>query len=202
MEQQFKLTQRYVKEGKSVSDLTPEIGRLSRMNREGVGGRPALDEAQAERVVAAMRRLRDDRFDGNGSELARKLGLTPSAVSQAFSRKTTPSYPTAVFVARLLGTTVEALLSGTEDMRLPNRSIAARIALDGGVDPDGVSEVLEEEHPHDHPVLWWIDRMRARALLLVPETGGGSGEVIIEPPTQRAPTTGTHPTTRRVPRTG
>lgn len=66
----------------------------------------------AEHVVAAMRWLLAEKYDGNQSELAKAIGITPSAVGQHLSGKNRPSHENARVVARLCGTTVDVLRAG------------------------------------------------------------------------------------------
>lgn len=54
------------------------------------------------------------------------------------------------------------------DERYPNRSKAAHIALDGGIDPVAVNEVLAEQLDveRDPSILWWLHRIESIALRL------------------------------------
>jgi len=56
----------------------------------------------------------------------------------------------------------------TPEEQCVNRATAAEIARAGGVGEDAVRSVLLEAYSagDDRPVLWWIDRMRLRELML------------------------------------
>jgi transcriptional regulator with XRE-family HTH domain len=54
------------------------------------------------------------------------------------------------------------------DERYPHRAEAARIALDGGLEPAAVNEVLDEQLDleRDPSILWWLHRIESKALRL------------------------------------
>lgn len=81
-------------------------------------GRPSLRKDQADRVIAAMRELLRQRFDGNKTALASALGRSQPTVSNLLhpsGAKDRPSYETAERVARLLGMPVSDLLGGSPE---------------------------------------------------------------------------------------
>lgn len=64
------------------------------------------------------------------------------------------------------GQPTKALLTVIAD-RYPHRSVAARIALDGGISEEAVRAVLDEDPrlSEDPSVLWWLHQIEGRALL-------------------------------------
>jgi transcriptional regulator with XRE-family HTH domain len=73
-------------------------------------GHPTLEPERAKRVVDALRRLYQERFNENGTALAKALKRSQSAVSQLFAGRNAPSYETARRVAALIGLSVSELL--------------------------------------------------------------------------------------------
>lgn len=133
--------------------------------RAQVGGRPAPDPADTERLKTALRTLRDERFRGSAAELAAALGLSQSGVSQLLSGRTSPSLATVRRLARLSGLTIGALLDGSTFEPLPHRALAAQIAADAGLPAAAIQAVLDEEATEDLPVLHWVRRIEAHAVL-------------------------------------
>ncbi len=118
-----------------------------------------LSEAQIERVVHALKRRRDRVHAGNVLALAKELGISQPALWQILNRKTKPSYGTAEGLAKLEGVAVESILTGPKER-------AAALAREAGVPELAIRSVLDEpELDEPKPVLWWVDRMRAVALL-------------------------------------
>lgn len=87
-----------------------------------VRGRPSLSESEADAVRSVLRSLRDERYQGNATALARALVVTQSAVSQILSRSNKPSYMIATVVAELLGVDTRDVLRG--EVKAPPRSDA------------------------------------------------------------------------------
>ncbi len=78
-------------------------------------GRPSLKKEQADRVVAAMRRLLTERYDNNKTRLAAALGRSQPSISDLLHPqgvKGRPSYETAERVAKLVGVSVAELMGG------------------------------------------------------------------------------------------
>lgn len=77
-------------------------------------GKPSLPDEQRDRVLGAMRRIREERFDGKGgvTRMAEALGVSQPLVSQATMPGTSyrPGFDLAQRVARLLGQDVWELL--------------------------------------------------------------------------------------------
>jgi hypothetical protein len=90
-----------------------------------------LPPEKAARVVAAMRKLRDEKFGGVNATLAKAIGRSGAAVGDILATppKSKPSFDTAQRVARALAIPVEQLLSddappSVEPDRYPARASA------------------------------------------------------------------------------
>lgn len=112
------------------------------------------------------------------NKLGERAGLASGAMSR-LSRDRGEVHRSPETLARLAdawGYSVEWLTYGrgqplttvTRDERYPHRAEAARIALDGGVEPAAVHEVLAEqiELDRDPSILWWLHHIETRALRL------------------------------------
>lgn len=112
------------------------------------------------------------------NKLGERAGLGSGAMSR-LSRDRGEVHRSPETLARLAdawGYSVEWLTYGRgqpaqsvqRDERYPNRSQAAHIALDGGIDPVAVNEVLTEqlELERDPSILWWLHRIESVALRL------------------------------------
>lgn len=124
--------------------------------------RPTLSASQAQRVLDAMRRLKDDRFKGSVSELARALGRRQPSVTQLLAGKHGPSYQTAVVVAKLLGITVwqlfgEAALDPLV-LAIERPNLAAAIELSGDKISGGARErvLAAARFLPDLPLSAWV----------------------------------------------
>lgn len=118
-----------------------------------------LSDSQAARVVAVLRRRLADVHGDNQVKLAKELGIAPSSPWLILNERTSPSLATAEALAARLGVDPESILSDSRD-------IAARICRTGGVPESAIARVLEEPEPDEPvPVLVWIDKMRAMAVL-------------------------------------
>lgn len=63
-------------------------------------------------MVAAMRWLLAERYEGSQTKLAEAVGISASAIGQQLSGKNKPSYSTGRVIARLCETTIEEIYSG------------------------------------------------------------------------------------------
>jgi len=126
-----------------------------------------LSDEQIRRVRAALRAHRDAKHAGSNTSIAAVLGISQPAVSQILSGHTRPSYGTAASLAADMGCPVDRILSTP-------RERAAEIARDGGIPPSAIEAALAEPDDESRSVLWWIDRMRAHAALVVPTTARGA----------------------------
>lgn len=150
----------------------------------------------------------------NQTELERRAGFSRGYVSRLLDGKRggkRTSHTAVSAIAIALNVRPEWLSTGDEPMdaegtlsiplpglRFPNGAMAARIAREGGIAEPAIQDVLAEplEIDKDPPVLWWLDRMRACALLL--EQGGALDPRTQKPPPPR-PSTKT-PKTPKTPR--
>lgn len=69
-----------------------------------------LTKAQAQRVLAVLERLRDERFGGSVTALARELGISQPSLTNIMSGRNLPSRTTAEKVAELSGIRLEEFL--------------------------------------------------------------------------------------------
>jgi transcriptional regulator with XRE-family HTH domain len=112
------------------------------------------------------------------NKLGERAGLKSGAMSR-LSRDSGEVHRSPETLAKLAdawGYSVEWLTYGrgqpraavARDERYPHRAQAARIALDGGIDPVAVNEVLAEqiELDRDPSILWWLHHIESRALRL------------------------------------
>lgn len=112
-------------------------------------GKPSLPDEQRERVLGAMRRIREERFDGKGgvTRMAEALGVSQPLVSQATMPGTSyrPGFDLAQRVAKLLGQDVWELLGisgpGVDHDEYPERAKAIRAARLLGMDPRAIEKV-------------------------------------------------------------
>jgi hypothetical protein len=77
---------------------------------------------------------------------------------------------------------------GTDDA-WPNRTAAIKIVLAGGMDPTAVAWLLSEAvaATTDQPVLWWIERLQAKAAMLQLAADAGRSDVARFDTGDRAP---------------
>lgn len=140
-------------------------------------GRPSLPSDAVERVRAAMKRLRDERYEGNVTKLGKALGISQSAVSQLLADvpKNRPSFATTDAVARLLGVSVHELLSGPAEAVVvepdvyPNRARAVAAARLLGKDERAIERVRQipgSKSDEDRPVGKWFERIEAEETML------------------------------------
>lgn len=121
--------------------------------------RAILSEAQSARIVDALRRRVRVRHNGNVTELARELGLPQPRLSRTLNGAHGASLATATALARVEGVSVESILSSP-------RERAAELAREAGVSDRAIARVLAEpEREEPRPVLFYVDRMRAYAVL-------------------------------------
>lgn len=130
-----------------------------------------LSDRQIARVLAALQRRLVTVHAENVTALAQEIGISQPALWQLLNRRTRPSYGTAETLARLEGIPVESLL-------VAPRERAAQIAREGNVPETAIQRVLDEPDDETYrPVLYWIDRMRAAAILDTPPTPPATPDV-------------------------
>lgn len=137
--------------------------------------RPIVADHARERLRTELAR------DGRGAraELARKLGVTKSAITGFLGTRRTPPRGAGEDLLALLAKHWGASPADLEAAALaaagrgaldpyPNRQEAGRICIEGGMRREAVEQVLDEklDLAHDPSVLWWIERMIAAAGLL------------------------------------
>lgn len=151
-----------VNELTNIGEAMPRARRLGRMQDLGPG--------QNHRLREAMKKLRDERYEGNVTALAVALGRAQPSISDFLNGKTGASYETAIRFAALMKEPIEKIL-GPRDQPPP---FVQRI-----VDPDQIythlreamnrregkwSQVVREQlltirlGEGDEPVDWWLDR--------------------------------------------
>lgn len=145
-----------------------EFTRGSPTVRAVNAGRPELPPAQAARVVAGMRRLRDERYPSNAA-LGKALGMSGSAVGQILGvgAKNRPSLTTAARVADLLGyADVAALLAGASPPDVVDQYPERARALERlrGLLPPEVEAQVRSAIVHDDRRLTELDWVRLAAL--------------------------------------
>jgi transcriptional regulator with XRE-family HTH domain len=143
----------------AASSLADRIAHIQKVISEREGKKVSLNEL--------------GRRAGVGIGVMSRLGQTTGAVHR--------SPETLRRVAERLGFGLEWLTYGRgepEPQRVegapvpqeiyPRRREAARIALDGGIDPRAVSAVLQREYviDRDPSILWWLHEIERHALLL------------------------------------
>ncbi len=123
-------------------------------------GKRDLTEAQAIRVMARLRQRLEREHQGNVLGLARDLKtVTQPALWKLLNDRAKPSLATVRALADAEGVTVEAIMSTA-------RERAAAVAKEAKIPDDAIRRVLAEPEPEEQQsILWWIDRMRATALL-------------------------------------
>jgi hypothetical protein len=146
-------------------------------------GKPSLSPTESDRVRKAMERLLKDRFDGNRTELGRKLSRSQPAITQLITGTNDPSLETARRVAKLEGVPVTSYLDGTAETdddtgEFPSKLRAARAARALGLDDWAVEQMLTEEPPaglrSDPGAVFWFRRVEQllAAPRPAPEPGG------------------------------
>jgi transcriptional regulator with XRE-family HTH domain len=112
------------------------------------------------------------------NKLGKRAGLSSSVISR-LSHDSGPLHRSPETLDKLAGAwavSVEWLIYGRGQPeqaprpadRYPHRADACRIALDGGLEPEAVREVLAEqiELDRDPSILWWLHRIESKALRL------------------------------------
>lgn len=148
------------------SSLGDRILHIQRTISEREGGKVSLNEL--------------GRRAGVGVGVMSRLASTTGAVHR--------SPETLRRVAEALGFSMEWLTYGrgepepgsvrpVAEERYPNRTTAARIAIDGGVDAGAVQAVLDRDYEidRDPSILWWLHEIERRALL---KQAGGPEPVV------------------------
>lgn len=137
------------------SSLADRILHIQRVLSEREGRKVSLNEL--------------GRRAGVGVGVMSRLSTTTGAVHR--------SPETLRRVAETLGFSLEWLTYGQGEPepaprsevqeRYPHRATAARIALDGGIDPVAVQAVLERDYEidRDPSILWWLHEIERRALM-------------------------------------
>lgn len=96
-------------------------------------------------MLAALRRLYAERYESNGSALARALGMSQPALSNLFSGKNRPGFPTAMAAAKLMGVPWQNLVEGEGPVstagRYPRKARVLEVL--GAYLPPPVREIVE-----------------------------------------------------------
>lgn len=137
-------------------------------------GRPSLPPDQAARVLAKLVQLRDERFGGNVSALAKALSRSQPAIWAILEERNVPSFETATRIAKLAGMDVFDLLgpgrSRTIELteRYPNRTEAVAIARRDGFSEAAIANVLEvrAKSNEDQLITEWLREIREEHLRL------------------------------------
>jgi transcriptional regulator with XRE-family HTH domain len=120
--------------------------------------RAILTAAESERVRFLLRRRLATHHDNNVTALARELGLSQPQLSRTLNQAHGVSLSTARALARVEGVDVESVLNDP-------RTVAARICR-GNVPESAIQRALEEpEGDEARPAFYWIERMKALAVL-------------------------------------
>lgn len=152
-------------------------------------GKPSLSPTESERVRNAMERLLKERFDGNRTELGRKLSRSQPAITQLLTGTNAASLETARRVAKLEGVPVMSYLDETADAdeeegEFPSKLRAARAARALGLDDWAVETMLTEEAPaglrSDPGAVFWFRRVE-QLLSAPPPATDPSGAVRLLP---------------------
>lgn len=108
-----------------------------------------MDEAAAlrtldfqDRLATAVKRA----TDGNQSKLARRLGVSRSAVSQWLSGQTEPSATNALLLARMAGVRPEWLVLGEEPQLVPEidpRLLIKLLNILSGAKDSDVAQIID-----------------------------------------------------------
>lgn len=124
-----------------------------------------LSQEQNERVRAIVRELLKAE-DQNQVQLAKKLGVTQSAISSFISGRQGTSYVLVERIAKLANKSEwEILGKQPPSLFKTPREIAAELAREHGVDEHAIASVMAEEitpENRQRSTLWWADRMRWR----------------------------------------
>jgi transcriptional regulator with XRE-family HTH domain len=117
---------------------------------------PRLTKHQARRVLDVLVRLRDERFGGSVTALARELGIAQPSLTNILSGKNQPSRATAEKVAELSGIPLEEFLDQADPYPARARALGR---LRGLLSPH-VEEVVRaiefESGVEDQTELDWI----------------------------------------------
>lgn len=90
----------------------------------------SLTDDQNERLRAAIRKIKRERYSDNATDTAKALDVSQSLLSRFLAGKTGSSAKVAVAAAEMLGVTVTELLGPNSSRALAARAAAVVVSLD------------------------------------------------------------------------